>query len=188
MEYNKNRKFVRLKTEGGQAMRQYSCCFTGHRALSAADSAALEPALRSEIRRLYESGVTEFYAGGARGFDMLAEKTVLALKKELPIRLHLMLPCPQQAERWPQHLRREYEDILKQADSVHYVSDEYDASCMHRRNDAMVERSAYCICYLQWERGGTAYTVKRARRAGCTVIHLLTVEPEQLTIETAVEK
>ncbi len=168
-------------------MRERSCCFTGHRAVSTADRNVLEPALRSEILRLYESGVTEYYAGGARGFDMLAEKVVLALREEIPIRLHLMLPCPQQAERWPQYLRREYEEILKLSDFVHYVSEEYDDTCMRRRNDAMVERSAYCICYLQRETGGTAYTVKRARRAGCTVIHLLTVEPEQMTLETTKE-
>ena len=111
------------------------------------------------------------------------KKAVLELRGELPIRLHLMLPCPQQAEKWPGYLRKAYEDILKQADSVHYVSEEYDMSCMSRRNDALVNASAYCICYLQREQGGTAYTVNRARRAGCTVIHLLTTEPEQLTIE-----
>lgn len=163
-------------------MRRQACCFTGHRIISNADKAALEPALQQEIRRLFESGVTEFYAGGARGFDMFAEKIVLKLREELPIRLHLMLPCPQQAEQWPSYLRVQYDSILKQADSVWYAAEEYDASCMRRRNDAMVEASAYCICFLQRDRGGTAYTVKRARQAGCTVIHLLTVEPVQLTL------
>lgn len=163
-------------------MLKNSCCFTGHRVISNADMAVLKPALRAEIRRLYKSGVTEFYAGGAQGFDMLAEQTVLALREELPIRLHLMLPCPQQAEKWPRHLQNIYEDILKSADSVHYISEAYDASCMLRRNDAMVEVSAYCICFLQKKQGGTVYTVNRARRMGRTVIHLMTVETEQMSL------
>ena len=139
-------------------------------------------ALRQEIRRLFESGVTEFYAGGARGFDMLAEKAVLELRQELPIHLHLILPCPEQHERWPAFLRKEYELILKQADSVRYISETYNETCMFRRNDAMVEASGYCICFLQRKRGGTAYTVNYAKKAGCTVIHLLTYEAEQMVL------
>ena len=40
-------------------------------------------------------GVTDFYNGGAIGFDMLCAKTVIALKAEYSdIKLHLLLPCP----------------------------------------------------------------------------------------------
>lgn len=163
-------------------MRKHACCFTGHRMISLMDRPALEYALRQEIRRLFESGVTEFYAGGAVGFDMLAENAVLELREELPIHLHLMLPCRNQHEKWSVKLQKEYDRILKLADSVQYISEEYTDTCMLRRNDAMVEASAYCICFLKQNRGGTAYTVNRAKRAGCTVIHLLTYEAEQLEI------
>ncbi len=164
-------------------MRRQACCFTGHRVISSADKPVLETALREEIRRLCKSGVTEFYAGGAHGFDMLAEKAVLELREELPVHLHLILPCLKQHEKWPAALQREYESILKQADSVQYISEEYTDTCMLRRNDAMVALSAYCICFLQKKRGGTAYTVSRAKKAGCTVIHLLTYEAEQMMLE-----
>lgn len=166
-------------------MRQNSCCFTGHRAVSGADAAALRPALRAEIGRLAEKGVTEFYAGGARGFDMLAEETVLEMRKTLPVRLHLILPCRDQDTKWPQNLRVRFEAILKAADSVRYITDEYDESCMRLRNDALVEAAACCVCYMQRKSGGTAYTVNQARRAGLEIIHLLTMEPEQMTLDSS---
>ena len=55
---------------------------------------------------------------------------------------------------------------------------------MLRRDDAMVARSGYCVCYLRdpaAKRGGAAYTVRRAKKEGLEVIHLIPVEVEQLT-------
>ena len=65
---------------------------------------------------------------------------------------------------------------------MRYITDVYDETCMRLRNDALVESAAYCICYMQRPMGGTAYTVRRARNAGLQVIHLLTMEPEQMTL------
>ena len=163
-------------------MRKKACCFTGHRIVSNADAAVLQTALREEIMRLHAQGVTEFYAGGARGFDMLAEEAVLELRESLPIHLHLILPCRDQDARWPNSLRVRFANIKEAADTVQYITDVYDESCMHLRNDALVQASAYCICYMQRERGGTVYTVKRARHAGLEIIHLMTTEPEQLRL------
>ncbi|MBQ2667368.1 MAG: DUF1273 family protein [Clostridia bacterium] len=164
-------------------MRKNACCFTGHRALSAADAEVLRPALRAEILRLAQRGVYRFYAGGARGFDMLAAETVLEMRKELPVELHLILPCRDQAAKWPGNLRQRYDRILRAADSVVYMADTYDETCMRRRNDALINAAAHCICYLQRETGGTAYTVRQARRAGLEIIHLLTTAPEQMMLE-----
>lgn len=165
-------------------MRRNSCCFTGHRAIPQEDVVALKHALRSEIERLAQKGVTEFYAGGARGFDMLAEETVLEVRETAAVHLHLLLACKDQDSVWPQSLRRRFENILNAADSVRYISESYSDDCMRRRNDALVESSAYCICYMQRNFGGTAYTVKKARRDGLEIIHLLTSEPEQLTLDS----
>ena len=62
-------------------MRKNACCFTGHREIPSEDREPLRAALLSEIQRLYaEKGVTEFYTGGARGFDtMAAEEPAVAL-------------------------------------------------------------------------------------------------------------
>ncbi len=59
-----------------------SACFTGHRYANI--SKELKNRLSIEIEQLIRNGVTEFYAGGALGFDTIAEKTVIALKKTIP--------------------------------------------------------------------------------------------------------
>lgn len=164
-------------------MRLKTCCFTGHRIIAKADQELLAAALRMEILHLYEKGITEFCTGGAKGFDMMAAEAVLALRKTQPVHLHLILPCRDQCRGWPLSLRMRYDAILEAADSVHYIADTYTEDCMRLRNEAMVEASAYCICYLQRDKGGTAYTVKKARQAGLEIIHLLTTDPVQMTLE-----
>ena len=72
-------------------MRKNACCFTGHREILPEDREPLRTALLSEIQRLYaEKGVTEFYTGGARGFDTMAAEAVLKTREALPVRLHLI--------------------------------------------------------------------------------------------------
>lgn len=73
-------------------------CFSGHRKLPE-DNAELKNSLESAIIKLIEQGVIYFGAGGALGFDMLAEETVLQLKQRYPqIRLILVLPCPSEQQ------------------------------------------------------------------------------------------
>lgn len=148
------------------------CCFTGHRMLSAEERARLGERLAAEIRRLFEAGVTDFYAGGALGFDTAAAQAVLSVREKLPVRLHLLLPCRDQCSRWSRESRRVYEEILRRADSVRYICEAYNAGCMLRRNDALVAAADYCVCYLRKNGGGTAYTVRGARAMGLEIINL----------------
>ena len=151
-------------------MRKNACCFTGHREILPEDREPLRAALLSEIQRLYaEKGVTEFYTGGARGFDTMAAEAVLK----------------GQSDRWPYAEKRRYNEILKQADTKEFLFERYTPDCMLRRDDAMVARSGYCVCYLRdpaAKRGGTAYTVRKAKKEGLEIIHLIPVEVEQLTL------
>ena len=163
---------------GGLRLRKDTCCFSGHRKLSAEALPALAQRLRQEILRLVTQGVRYFGCGGALGFDTLAAKTVLALRDEYPgIRLIMVLPCPDQAAFWSGHDQAVYRDILRRADKVVYTAQRYDPGCMARRNRALVADSAYCICFLDRPTGGTAYTVAYARRNGLTVINLADAPP-----------
>lgn len=154
-------------------MREKSCCFTGHRELSMGEALSLRRTLPAEIERLYtERGVTEFYAGGALGFDTLAAKAVLKARERLPVHLHLLLPCRDQSRGWTARDKAVYDELVKRADSAKWLSERYARGCMHRRNNALVDASAYCLCFLKRETGGTAYTVARARRAGLCVRNL----------------
>ena len=149
-------------------------CFSGHRELPQ-NCEELKAALKKAIIGLIDRGVIFFGAGGALGFDMLAEETVLKLKEEYPhIRLILILPCPpeQQTLKWNAEQRRRYYDILQKADKVRVLSPRYTRGCMLARNRHLVNNSAYLVCYLHELHGGTAFTVDYARRRGLHIIKL----------------
>ena len=153
-------------------MREKTCCFTGHRELSASSRKKLAIRLEELIICLIERGIQYYEAGGALGFDTLAAQTVLKLKNKYPnIKLILVLPCMTQTRGWPTKDVEEYERIKAQADQVVYTSQEYTRGCMFQRNRYLVDNSSVCICYLIKNSGGTAYTVNYANQQGLEVIH-----------------
>ncbi len=154
-------------------MKNLCVCFTGHRVIAADKAPVIASRLYDSLKELIGEGFSEFAAGGALGFDTLAAKTVLALKREFPnIKLTLILPCPEQTKGWKAADIDTYGHILKAADEVIYTADEYSIGCMHKRNRRLVDESSVCVCYLTSERGGTAYTVKYARENGLRIINL----------------
>ena len=99
-------------------------CFSGHRRLPQ-DCEELRAKLKKNIVALIERGVVFLGAGGAWGFDMLAEETVIELKADYPhIRLILVLPCPpdQQTLKWSAEQRQRYYELLDRADKVRILS------------------------------------------------------------------
>ncbi len=149
-----------------------ACCFTGHRIMP--NGEFIGKTLYSEIEKLINNGVCDFIAGGAIGFDTLAAKTVLALKKTYPnIRLHLYLPCYDQMSRWNERNRNIGRMIMSEADSKIYVTEgNYTPYCMELRNRKMVNDSKYCIAYCTRAASGTGKTVNFAYRNGNTVVNI----------------
>lgn len=154
--------------------RSKVACFSGHRRLPE-DNRKLRNALESAISGLIEHGVIYFGAGGALGFDMLAEETVLQMKQQYPqIRLILVLPCPpeQQTLLWNDAQRKQYNEILARADKVRILSPAYTSTCMLERNRHLVDNSGHLICYLRENHGGTFYTMNYAEKQGVRVLRL----------------
>lgn len=152
-----------------------NCCFTGHRIIPARLLPQIRERLAEEAEGLIRKGVTGFYCGGALGFDTLAAETVLTLREKYPqIRLNLLLPCRDQAARWREADRFRYEVIKARADETRYITDRHQPGCMLRRNQMLVEHSAYCIYYLNDPKSGTAQTVALARKAGLVLLPILT--------------
>ena len=160
-----------------------SCCaFTGHRPhklpwrYNEADSRclALKAALAGQITQLVDAGVTDFYSGGADGVDCWASLIVLELRKKNPaLRLHLILPHEGQADKWSDSAQERYHSILEKADSVEYVSREYYDGCMLDRNHRLIEATGVLLAVYNGEwRGGTAATVRYARKLGRRIIIL----------------
>lgn len=157
-------------------IRSNACCFTGHRCLSAAHRALLPDRLETQIKALIDRGVCDFITGGARGFDTLAALAVLKVRSEIPsIRLLLALPCKEQTKGWTRREQALYEDILKRADDVHYLSEHYTKTCMQQRNRYMVDHSENCVFYLTAQRGGTYQTVAYAIRQDLQLFNILLV-------------
>ena len=147
-----------------------TCCFTGHRIIKITPE--LVQRLREAIIDIIGQGVTEFYNGGAIGFDMLAAETIIELKAEYPdIKLHMLLPCPsdEQIKGWNKTQIARYETILNAADSVTVLSENYKRDCMKRRNERLVELADVCICYCTNPRSGTGQTVRMAMDKGIEV-------------------
>lgn len=152
-----------------------TCFFTGHRIIKITDT--LSKRLTETLIGLIEKGVTDFYAGGAIGWDMLCEATVLRLRKDYPhIWLHLVLPCPpeEQTAKWNVSQKDEYRRIYESADSIETLSAAYHRDCMRIRNARLVELGDVCVCCYNERHsyGGTYQTVNMAMKQGKKIINL----------------
>lgn len=155
---------------GCGAMREKTVCFTGHRDIPPEQKEEIARQLKETLIKLINRGYLYFGAGGALGFDTMAEQAVLSLKKKYPqIKLILVLPCKSQANAWSAEDKEAYQDIIRKADKVVYTSQEYFSGCMQRRNRHLVDNSSICVCYLTKDTGGSAYTVRYAISKGLRI-------------------
>ena len=156
------------------------CAFTGHRPnklpwrYDETDSrcVALKAVLTEQITALVEAGFTHFLSGMAEATDTWSALAVLSLREKNPaIKLHCILPCTAQAEKWSASSQELYRSILEQADSVVYVSREYHKNCMLDRNRFLVEHASTLLAvYNGVRRSGTGATVNYARKMGRKII------------------
>lgn len=145
-----------------------SACFTGHRNLSC-NISVLKADMYNKIERaIVNSGIVDYYAGGAIGFDTLAAEIVLILRRKYPnISLNLVLPCStkEQTISWGDSYKRVYYNIIDQANNVEFVSPKYYNGCMKARNIRLVELADFCYCFYDPKqyKSGTAQTVRFAQ-------------------------
>ena len=152
-----------------------SVCFTGHRHII--NEEKLQNRLTATLESLITDGVTDFYAGGAIGFDTLAANVVLLLREKYShIKLYLVLPCRKsdQTAKWIAEQIAEYDRILSVADSAEYICEKYHYGCMKARNARLVELADGCVCYYDSKNSasGTGQTVRMAERKGLPVINV----------------
>lgn len=157
-----------------------TCAFTGHRPqnlpwqFNEADTNCLKlkQILNQQISQLAKNGFTDFLSGMALGSDTWAAEAVLNLRKKKPaLKLHCILPCKTQAEKWPVSEQERYQKILAQADSIFFTSRTYHPNCMLERNRFMVEKAHLLLAvYNGQPHSGTAAAVRHAQRLGCDII------------------
>lgn len=157
-------------------MREKSntCCFTGHRDISACSYQELANRVEPLLQRLIKNGYEYFVCGGAIGFDTFAATYICSLKKRgESVKLVLMLPCRDQTAKWSDYDKMVYDSLLGYADEVIWLADKYYSGCMQNRNRAMVDASSACICYLNsLEHSGTRHTVEYAMRQGLAIANV----------------
>ncbi|MGN0612852.1 MAG: SLOG family protein [Porcipelethomonas sp.] len=157
-----------------------SACFTGHRILSG-NITALDERLYNILERgINNLGLTDFYAGGAIGWDTLSAQTVLKLREIYPfIKLHLILPCSneEQTIKWTQIQKDDFQIILSLADTVEYTAHHYYNGCMKVRNARLVECATDC-CFCFWnpvnKYSRTAQTVRMAHQKKIMIVNFYT--------------
>ena len=154
-------------------MSNKSACFTGHRDINPSRVPAIREKLREIIISCIEDGYTDFYNGGARGFDLMCAEEVMKLKGEYPdIRLHIIIPCSNQTRGWREEDVLRYEKITSLADEVKCLSPFYFNGCMQIRNRYMVDNSDLVIVYLERATGGSAGTVRYAEEKGKEAVNI----------------
>ncbi len=156
-----------------------ACFFTGHRAIAKNLQKDIYNALKNHCIDLINNyNVTDFISGGALGFDTMAAQAIIELKQQYEhIKLHLYLPCTNQAERWNTYDKKMWDSIKLLADDYIYITDmPYVSGCMQLRNKAMVNDAQYCIAYCTRKFGGTASTLKYAQDNERTVINIAKTE------------
>ncbi|MBE5747695.1 MAG: DUF1273 domain-containing protein [Clostridiales bacterium] len=135
-----------------------ACIFTGHRELGEDFSVRK---LKNAIEELIQKGITDFYNGMAKGFDLAAATAVIKLKKKYPnIRLIACIPCYEQEKYFSEKDKKTYVSVLKKADEKVVLSPTYYRGCMQVRDRYMAERASVMIAYCKKAEGGAAYTVK----------------------------
>ena len=157
-----------------------SACFTGHREFSC-DDTEFESSLKDSLIKLLteyveKRGVTEFYAGGASGFDNFAASCVLQVKGPHPeIKLIEVLPFDRSnmSMKWSAkdrslllYLCRKADEVVEKAGSKHFDG------CYRQRNQYMVDHADYCIAYYDEKnksKSGTGQTVRMALKKGIPV-------------------
>ena len=165
--------------------RQISCCFTGHRPeklpwrYDEADPRclSLKRRIAAAVEAAYEEGHRHFLCGMALGCDLYFCEAVLALREGRPdVTVEAAVPCPRQADSWPEADRSRWRALLAQCDIETLVQNQYTKGCMLRRNRYMVDHSAMVIAVYDGAPGGTRQTLEYAIRQS---VPFVDIRPEE---------
>lgn len=157
-----------------------ACCFTGHRPEKMPalrdeqhpDVVKLKMVLQADMMAKASAGCRTFISGCGKGVDIICGELVLALKerKLVDARLVCVLPFRGFEKRLGEPWTQRCEMLMRAADEVIVLGENYARGCFHRRNRYMVDHAEHVIAvYDGSETGGTAYTVQYAARQGRSI-------------------
>lgn len=157
-----------------------TACFSGHRPeklpfdMSDRDNQEAYLSLTlSLIDKAYKAGYRTFITGMARGFDILAAFAVIRYKNSSPEKRDIVLvgasPYRTEIRRLKGRSLDNYLTIREACDDVIYINEDYHGFCFHERNCFMVDHSSLVISSCLQESGGTASTLRYAKRRGLRI-------------------
>ena len=158
-----------------------TCCFTGHRPdklpwgedESDPRCLRLKGRVAQAVEEALAAGCRHFISGMARGCDLYCAEAVLALREARgDVSLEAAVPCPTQADGWPEEDRARWRRLLEACDLETMVQDHYTPGCMLRRNRYMVDHSALVIAVYDGAGGGTRRTLEYALRQGVPFVDI----------------
>ncbi len=142
-------------------MNSKSAIFIGHKECYGFDNKQI----RSEILKLIDADVTEFYNGGMGNFDWMCARIVYDLKKEYP-HIHNYLVIPYLTFTI---LEKKYFDSIIYPDGFEKY---HFKAAIPARNRYLVDNAEYALCYVTHGWGGAAKTLERAKKKGLTIINI----------------
>ncbi len=99
----------------------------------------------------------------AVGFDLAAAEMVLSLRNELSkLKVVAVVPFEDMQNRFSASQRALFERVMKESDERIILATHYTPNAYAVRNNYLVDNSSAVIAYFTGEKGGTAYTVRRA--------------------------
>ena len=115
--------------------------------------------------RLDDAGLRPYFKGIFISEEMGADKPSKAFFDAC----FAAIPCPTQADAWPEAERDRYRELVARCDMETMVSDTYSSTCMQRRDRYMVDHAMLLIAAFDGTAGGTRYTVEYALRRGIEI-------------------
>lgn len=144
------------------------CCFAGHRNIGDLE---IKEKIEAVVRDLIENkGVTEFWVGNYGDFDRYAAGVIRELKDEYTnIKLVLTLAYMTERINANKELYEERYDTICLLGGMDNTPYRYRIT---KSNQIMVNNAEYIICYVKFEWGGAATTLRYAKRKDIKIINL----------------
>lgn len=163
-------------------IKRKSVCFSGYRPDKFAfpfirgypEYARLLELVRQSITDSIDDGYEHFLVGMTAGFDLTAASVFFELKDAglIPEKIRLTAVLPFTGHRPTQDWLEIHRAVLEEADEIITVTEKYSARAFLERNRFMVDRSSRLICYYTGLSGGTAYTVRYARKSLVEIVNV----------------
>ena len=154
-------------------IKEITVAFTGHRTYRGEGNTEL----REQLEQLYRDGFRRFLCGMAWGWDLATGEAVVELKSRYEdVELIAVKPYATFQNLFSGEDLQQFSRVEQSADEV-CITGEYDGPCdmaFRQRNDYLVKNSAIVVAWWNGTaRGGTAYTVRRARHSRLPVVNLM---------------